>query len=114
MYAPRLGRGAGRGRLLRGRGRSLPVGCQTDRPCLLHPAYLAISSLFTVIRLLPVSGTDKDIEILALRHQRAVLQRQIERPRLTSTDRAFLAALLHHLPRVRLRQLQLIVRTTTP
>ena len=66
---------------------------------LLRLAYLAIRTLFTVIRLLPVSDTDKDIEILTLRHQLAVLQRQIERPRLTSTDRVFLAALLHHLPR---------------
>jgi hypothetical protein len=56
-----------------------------------------------VIRLLPMSGTDKDIEILMLRHQLAILQRQVERPRPTRTDRVFLAALLHHLPRVRSR-----------
>jgi putative transposase len=37
------------------------------------------------------------------------LQRQIGTPRLTGTDRVFLAALLHRLPRGRLRQLQLIV-----
>ena len=69
--------------------------------------------MFTVIRLLPVSGTEKDIEILALRHQLAILQRQIDTPRLTGTDRVFLAALLHRLPRVRLRQLQLIVSPDT-
>jgi putative transposase len=80
---------------------------------LLRLAYLALSSLFTVIRLLPVSGTDKDIEILALRHQLTVLHRQVERPRLSSTDRMFLAALLHRLPRVRLGQLQLIVSPET-
>ena len=45
---------------------------------LLRLAYLAVSSIFAVIRLLPVSDTDKDIEILALRHQLAILQRQIE------------------------------------
>jgi hypothetical protein len=49
---------------------------------LLRLSYLAVSSVFTVIRLLPVSGTEKDIEILALRHQLAILQRQIDRPRL--------------------------------
>jgi len=76
---------------------------------LLRLSYLAVSSVFTVIRLVPLSDTAKDIEILALRHQLAILQRQIDTPRLTGTDRAFLAALLHRLPKVRLRQLQLIV-----
>jgi hypothetical protein len=76
---------------------------------LLRLSYLAVSSVFTVMRLLPVSGTERDIEILALRHQLAVLQRQVHRPRLTGADRVFLAALLHRLPRVRLRQLPLIV-----
>jgi hypothetical protein len=41
--------------------------------------------------LLPMSAVDKDIEILTLRHQSTVLQRQIDRPRITLTDRAFLA-----------------------
>jgi len=61
---------------------------------------------------LPMSDTDKDIEILALRHQLVVLQRQIDKPRLTPPDRAFLAALLHRLPRLKLRQLHLIVSPT--
>jgi len=47
--------------------------------------------------------------ILALRHQLAVLQRQIDKPQLTPPDRAFLAALLHKVPRPTLRQLHLIV-----
>ena len=80
---------------------------------LLRLSYLAVSSVFTVIRLLPMSDTAKDIEILALRHQLAILQRQIDTPRLTGTDRVFLAALLHRLPKVRLRQLQLIVSPDT-
>jgi putative transposase len=80
---------------------------------LVRLSYLAVSSVFTVIRLLPVSGTDKDIEILTLRHQLAILQHQFDTPRLTGTDRVFLAALLHRLPQVRLRQLQLIVSPDT-
>jgi len=68
-------------------------------------SYLAVSSVFTVIRLLPVSGDEKDIEILVLRHQLAILQPQIDTPRL--------AALLHRLPKGRLRQLQLIVSPDT-
>jgi putative transposase len=42
-----------------------------------------------------MSNTDKDIEILVLRHQLAVLQRQVDKPRLTLAGRAFLATLLH-------------------
>jgi putative transposase len=54
--------------------------------------YLALSSIVAVSRLLPVSGSEKDIEILALRHYLAILQRQIDKPGMTGTDRAFLAA----------------------
>lgn len=47
-----------------------------------------------------MSDRDKDVEILALRHQIMVLERQLGkvRPRLLPSDRAFLAALLHRLP----------------
>lgn len=80
---------------------------------LLRLPYLAVSSVFAFMRLLPMSAVDKDIEILTLRHQLAVLQRQIDRPRITPADRAFLAALLHRLPRPKLRQLHLIVSPET-
>ncbi|WP_240676873.1 hypothetical protein [Actinacidiphila soli] len=53
--------------------------------------YLAVSNVFALIRLLPKNDVDKDIEILTLRHQLAVLQRQIDRPRVTPADRALLA-----------------------
>jgi putative transposase len=65
---------------------------------LLRLPYLALTSVFTFIRLLPMSDTDKDIEILTLRHQLTILQRQTPKPRLTSADRALLAALLHRSP----------------
>jgi hypothetical protein len=80
---------------------------------LLRLPYLALSSVFTFIRLLPMSDREKDWEILALRHQLAVLQRQVDKPQLAWADRALLAALLHRLPRVRLCQLQLIVSPDT-
>lgn len=47
--------------------------------------------------------------------QISVLQRQLdkERPRLDVSDRAFLAALLHQLPRDVLRRLRLLVSLDT-
>jgi transposase len=80
---------------------------------LLRLPYLALTSVFTLIRLLPMSDSDKNVEILTLRHQLAILQRQIDKPRLAPPDRAFLAALLHRLPRPKLRQLHLIVSPDT-
>ncbi len=80
---------------------------------LLRLPYLALTAVFAALRLVPVSDIEKDIEILALRHQLAILQRQNGKPRLTAADRAFLAALLHRLPRPRLAQLRLIVSPDT-
>jgi putative transposase len=80
---------------------------------LLRMSYLALTNMVAFVRLLPMNDVDKDIEILALRHQLAVLQRQVDRPRLAPPDRTFLAALLHRLSRRRLRQLHLIVSPDT-
>ncbi|WUH89846.1 integrase core domain-containing protein [Streptomyces sp. NBC_00433] len=80
---------------------------------LLRLAYLAATNAFALLRLLPMSDRDKDIEILALRHQLMVLQRQFGRPAFTETDRAILAGLLHHLPMHKLHQLLLLVRPDT-
>ncbi|MFD9511183.1 hypothetical protein [Streptomyces mirabilis] len=58
---------------------------------LLRLAYTATNTL-ALLRLLPMSDCDKDIEILALRHQLLALQRQVGRPAFAETDRAVLAA----------------------
>jgi putative transposase len=80
---------------------------------LLRLSYLTLTGMITLLRLLPMNNANKDIEILALRHQLTVLQRQIDKPRLTPPDRAFLAALLHTIPRPTLRRLHLITSPDT-
>jgi transposase InsO family protein len=82
---------------------------------LLRLAYLTVTNAFALLRLLPMSDRDKDAEILALRHQIMVLERQLgkERVRFTPYDRAFLAALLHRLPTDALRRVRLLVRPDT-
>lgn len=60
---------------------------------LLRLAYLAATNAFALLRLLPMSDREKDIEILALRHQLLVLQRQVGKPAFTNTDRAILVGL---------------------
>ena len=80
---------------------------------MLRLAYLALTNTFALIRMLPMSDRDKDAEILALRHQLAVLQRKVGKPAFTPNDRTLLAALLHHLPSRKLRQSRLLVRPDT-
>jgi putative transposase len=82
---------------------------------LLRLVYLGVTNVFALLRLLPVSDRDKDAEILALRHQVTVLERQLgtTRPRFSPADRAFLAALLHRLPRNVLGRFRLLVRPDT-
>ena len=82
---------------------------------LLRLVYLSVTNVFALLRLLPVSDPDKDAEILVLRHQITVLHRQLgtTRPRLLPGDRAFLAALLHRLPRGVLDRFRLPVRPDT-
>jgi len=50
--------------------------------------YLTLCRLIQLLALLSRSDATKDLEILVLRHQLAVLRRQLPRPRLQPPDRA--------------------------
>jgi putative transposase len=66
---------------------------------VLSFAYWSVRRLLELVVLRLRSEREKEIEILLLRHQIRVLERQIARPQLTEADRALLAAFSRVLPR---------------
>ncbi len=64
--------------------------------------YLAFVRTVQLVRLSCRAQDDLAIEVVMLRHEVAVLRRQIDRPALRAADRALLAGLSRHLPRGRL------------
>ncbi|MFF3469192.1 integrase [Streptomyces sp. NPDC002619] len=78
----------------------------------LRMLYLIFLRLLGLLVLLSRSGEAKEVELLSLRHENAVLRRQLAvRPRLTWPERAVLAALARHMP-ARLRRHRLITPGT--
>jgi transposase len=77
----------------------------------LRLIYQMMTKLLSWMVLHATSDTAKEIEILVLRHQLAVLQRRTPRPRISWIDRAVIAALSRLLPAR--RRLGLLVTPST-
>ena len=70
----------------------------------LRLLYLIFLHLLNLLMLLGRSSASKDVELLVLRHEVAVLRRANPKPRLDWADRAVFAALVRRLPPILRRQ----------
>ena len=68
-------------------------------PCRCGCSYLIFRQVLGLVLLLGRTSSTKDVELLVLRHEVAVLRRTNPRPRLDWADRAVFAALVRRLPR---------------
>ena len=79
----------------------------------MNPLPTITKLVFSRLRWVFATGDQRDAEILALRHQLIVLQRQIERAKFTEADRTILAMLAGAFDRRRLAEVFLIVKPAT-
>jgi putative transposase len=67
---------------------------------VLSVLYIALQRVLQLLFLRFRSTRSKDLEIIVLRHQIAVLRRQVRRPAFRAADRVFLSAASRLLPRI--------------
>ena len=77
----------------------------------LRLLYLIFRQMLGLVQLMSRTSVSKDVELLVLRHEVAVLRRTNPRPRLDWADRAVFAALVQRLPRA-LRAHRLVTPNT--
>ena len=77
----------------------------------LRLTYLIVIQLLSWLLLLAHSSAAKDVELLVLRHEVAVLRRTTAKPRLDWADRTILSALIRLLPQT-LRRHRLVTSST--
>ena len=82
-------------------GRTYPTSDRQDRACGFSTVVSDLRPALGWAVLAGRSDRSKDIDILVLRHQLAVLRRQVARPRLPWADRAIVTALARVLPKAR-------------
>jgi len=79
--------------------RSAPEVPGTINPMTASLVYLLLRQVLAMLTQLARDGGAKDVELLVLRHEVAVLHRQVHRPDLQPADRVVLAALSRLMPR---------------
>lgn len=92
---------------------SQPVPDPAQRPVLVTLIPVLARLVLTRCRWMFAGCDARDAEILALRHQVLVLQRQINRAQFDETDRTILALLASVMDRTRRARALLIVRPAT-